>query len=108
MEVKKNEEIIQELKDIDIIPENIKREKKSNISFIHVFESDITPTPKFEFTKKSIRRKRKLEKQKAKALLIGKQEEAKAFWTPEMKLGYCKHSMRKFISLRELQNPYYL
>lgn len=104
MEVNKIKKEIYKVKDSDIISEETQKEKRSSISFIHIFESDIISNPKIKLTKKEIRKKKKLEKRKVKAFLIAKQEAEKEFWTPEMKIGYCKHSIRKFMPLKQLQN----
>jgi len=106
MEVNKSENSINETKTMDIISDNVEVKKKSTISFIHVFESDKPLNPEFEIIKKKTQRKKKFRNRKVKPRLLANKEPDKVLWTPEMRLGYCKHSMRKFVSLREFENPW--
>jgi len=106
MEVNKSEKSTNETKTMDIIPDGVEVKRKSTVSFIHVFESDTQSNPEFKLTKKKTQWKNKFRNRKAKPRLLANKEADKTLWTPEMQLGYCKHSMRRFVSLRELQNPW--
>ncbi|MFX0029034.1 MAG: hypothetical protein ACFE8B_07485 [Candidatus Hermodarchaeota archaeon] len=55
---------------------------------------------------KKIPKEKKIKTKKSKLRLLANKETDKTSWTPEMRLGYCKHSMRKFVPLSEFQNPW--
>ncbi|MFX0081075.1 MAG: hypothetical protein ACFE94_04910 [Candidatus Hodarchaeota archaeon] len=106
MEANKSKKNSNKTKSMDNITDSGVLKKKSTISTIHVFESDTRSTPIFKIARKKSSKKNKFRTGKTKLRLLANKETDKSSWTPEMRLGYCKHSMRKFVSPRELQNPW--
>lgn len=106
MEVNKNKNNFNEVNTIDINVDSSEVKKHTAVSFIHVFESEIEQSPEFELIDKKGHKKYKIRHRKTKLRFLPNKEINNDSWTPEMRLGYCKNSIKRFISSSAFENPW--